>query len=409
MSSVPTSIPRGSLRFDDSPESPASSVTIVDLPENQNDLLALDSASLTKERLRAIALSRLEEARQRELLMKQQIEMLSRNNKSLIKRNEVLEEVVTERGARRNSVENPANSSIVEPPPLPPRSEQAMRGPNDTKSAVPERFNGTDRIPTISNWLFAVRKYLRVTKAAEVDKVEYATTYFTGTALDWWHSVEDDEGEAVFRLSWSEFEERCIKRFQAVNDATASLRKVVRWKQTGAVSSYIAGFQALVQPIPVTLLPHSTRVFLFIEGLTTELQKAVQLMEPTTVDQAMAIAQRTSINSQFTKAGNPPFQRTPYRQNSSFNRSNSQTQRTVSNRFAPLSVENIEEAESDPIGKLEEGESWPLECGEVELSYMNAEQRKLFKEGKCFKCKKAGHRSFDCRSPPQSTKDQARA
>lgn len=55
-----------------------------------------------------------------------------------------------------------------------------------------------------------------------------------------------------------------------------------------------------------------------------------------------------------------------------------------------------------------EGELGQHELTEMELSYLSAEQKKLYKEGRCFKCKKIGHRSGDCRSSTSSTKDQAR-
>jgi len=130
-----------------------------------------------------------------------------------------------------------------------------------TKSAMPEKFNGMDRLPSISNWLYAVRKYLRVTKTEETDFIDLATTFLTGTALDWWQGIERTEGESIYLWDWQEFETRCKRRFQAVNDAQVSLQKLVRWKQTGAVGGYIAVFQSLVQQIPHSLLTEPGRVF----------------------------------------------------------------------------------------------------------------------------------------------------
>jgi len=134
-------------------------------------------------------------------------------------------------------------------------------------------------------------------------------------------------------------------------------------------------------------------------------------MQPLTVDEAIGIAQQTSVNSQTLRPFTQSFNRQPHRQNTIpfSNRTSSQAQRTMSgSRFAPLTVENIEETEALSNDNAE-GEIGQQELTEMELSYLSAEQKKLYKEGRCFKCKKVGHRSSDCRSSTSSTKDHARA
>jgi Ty3 transposon capsid-like protein len=167
-----------------------------------------------------------------------------------------------------------------------------------TKPAMPAKFNGWDKSPTISNWLFSIRLYLRVTRTDEEDHVVVATTFFTGTALDWWIGMERSLGESIYQWSWQEFETRCIRRFQSVNDSQSAYQQLLRWQQTGTLTSYLAGFQSMVQQIPLQLLSEKGRLFHLVEGLNTELQTAVKLMQPTTVEEAITIAQRMGDISQ---------------------------------------------------------------------------------------------------------------
>ena len=120
-----------------------------------------------------------------------------------------------------------------------------------------------------------------MTQTDKVDHVVMAATFFTGTALDWWQGVERAEGEAVYEWGWKEFELRCLRRFQASNDSQMAFQRLLRWRQVGNVSSYLAGFQSMIQQIPLDLLTESGRVFILIEGLSAEVQKSVRLMQPT--------------------------------------------------------------------------------------------------------------------------------
>lgn len=278
-----------------------------------------------------------------------------------------------------------------------------------TKPALPEKFNGIDKSPTISNWLFSVRLYLKVTRTEEEDCVMMATTLFTATAIDWWQGIVRAEGESVYRWSWEEFEARCIRRFQAVNDAQVAYQRLLRWKQTGTITSYLAGFQSMVQQIPFELLPEPGRVFMLIEGLNPELQKSVRLVPPTTLDEAIGIAQRVSVVHQPSNHFKQSLPLPPYRQASTTVRSNSQFNRTATgNRFSPLSVENMETVPSSPNDFLEELHEGENPTNELDCSYMNAEQKKLFREKKCFKCKQVGHHRHQCNTTTIPTKESAR-
>jgi hypothetical protein len=257
--------------------------------------------------------------------------------------------------------------------------------------------------------LFSVRLYLKVTRTEEEDYVMMATTLFTSTAIDWWQGVVRAEGESVYNWDWKEFEARCVRRFQAANDSQVAYQRLLRWKQSGTITGYLAGFQSMVQQIPFELLSEAGRVFMLIEGLNPEVQKSVRLVQPTTLDEAISIAQRVSIMHPTLN----PFNRSPprpfHRQPSTTVRANSQLNRTATgNRFLPLSVENMEATPSFPNDFTEETAEGENSTNEWDCFYMNAEQKKLFKERKCFKCKRVGHHRHQCTTASTQIKESAR-
>jgi hypothetical protein len=384
---------------------------------DSNDLNAL-SLSLTKEQLRETALSRLTELRTILAEARSQITALQHDKGNSQSQVEELRQLI-KMMRERIEEESQYNSSTTEIQPTqqssarvqqPSVNIQSIAGSVQIKTVLPEKFNGVDKTPTITNWLYSMKKHLRVTKTSEEDYIEIATSFFSGTALEWWSGNERTEGEAIYLMSWSEFEARCLGRFQAVNDIQLAFQRLLRWRQTGSTASYVAGFQTVVQRIPLEIMSEHMRIMFFTEGLNQELQRSVKLMKPKTLDEAINVAQTASAIDQYGGQSTQSINRQPSRQVSTVVRSTSRINRASSgSRFAPLSVENIED-EGQPIVEdtyslRNEGENT---LSELECSYLNSEQKKLLKEGRCFKCKRFGHLAKDCRSAISSTKEQAR-
>ena len=363
----------------------------------------------TKESLKLAGLTRTTEIRTQLADVKAQLEDSRMHVAELRLLTQVLpHQLFSEQPARAPS--SATTSPILNTvPQLSTTDQPPIRG-SQTKSAMPDKFNGIDKVPTIANWLFSVRRYLRVTRTSEDERIDIASTFFTGTALDWWHGVEKAEGELIYRWTWNDFEARCLRRFQGVNESQVALHRLLKWKQTSSLNVYLAGFQAMVQQVPPELLPEPTRIFVFTEGLSNELQKSVRLMQPATLDEAIGVAQRASVNLQPVGPFFQPSNRYPYRQPSTMARTSSQINRAASgSRFAPLMVENIENMTQPTVDNTElnyhntEGTTSDVEC-----SALTTEQRKLFKENKCFKCKRVGHRINDCPTSQWQSKEQAR-
>jgi len=400
----------------DSPLSTAVTTVLYD----ETDSLVL-SVLHTKERLRELALRRLHELRSDKaslqsdkLALQADKAALQLEKESAFKQVEELRALVAgvqlaqreTNNALEVSSSNETTSQLPQPTPQNAINNSPPIRRQLTKPALPEKFNGVDKSPSISNWLFAIRLYLRVTQTEKEDHVVMASTFFIGTALDWWQGIERTNGEDIYSMSWQDFEERCIRRFQATNDAQLAFQRLLRWRQVGSLTSYLSGFQSMVQQIPPSLLTEEGRIFVLIEGLNAELQKSVRLMQPATVDEAINVAQRVGSTVQPSNNFNSSFNRTPYRQPSTVNRSNSQFNRsTTGSRFAPLLIENMEEDSNLPVDSHRSLAIRRRSLTDYEFSFLNAEQKQLYRDNKCFHCKRTGHLKKDCKSRLLPTKE----
>jgi len=193
-----------------------------------------------------------------------------------------------------------------------------------------------------------------------------------------------------------------------VPNAEMAMKKIGEWKQSGSINSFIASFQNPAQQIPTNLLPQEARLLYFIDGLTTDLQKHVKTMKPESVEDAINFEQ---------SIGNVGYAQGGMNYNSRDNHSYSQLQpqqqsykynnHSVGTRNQPIYLENV----NTEVSEVESGvgasfPSLPMRVTSpdfqstsysgIDLSYLTAEQRKLFSEGRCFKCKQIGHRRSTC-------------
>ena len=399
--------------------SPASSD--YEQPSNATVDSSVLSLSLNKEQLRTVALQRLSEVRSQ---LKTQFTQSQQHNAVLLQMIEQtrtqttqhLEEIARLR-SRVNQLESqhqPVNTqqhnntnvndqlSPQSNPMSPVDVEQPRVNSERTKPSKPEKFSATDKTHNIENFLFSMERYLRLSRTDKKEHIDTTATFFTGTALEWWQSMEKTEGEGVRTIEWSEFRDMCLKRFMPIASSELAAKKIVKWKQTGSIASYISSFQSLAQQIPFSLLPKEARVLYFVEGLNTELQRHVKTMRPKTMEDAINFAQ--SIGSvSYMPSGNNNHNR---ESQSSNNRQASQQfySKNVGTRGQPIYLESVNTEVSNPRSAMTvtSPTSSLTQSSRIDLSYLNVEQRKLFNEGRCFNCKQTGHRRRECRNTHRS-------
>jgi Ty3 transposon capsid-like protein len=389
------------------------------------DVSILHSA-LSKDQLRTVALQRLVEVRsqlarlqslldssnrEKSIFMTKWMEEVEANKTSTSLYNDVVAELreqvnqlesssrmeERQRNNRNEAQSQPPNQAQTPPEQPPPQ-------PIRVKVPEPDKFSGSDRTQNIENFLVAVERFLRLSRVDTVDKIDTTAGFFSGVALDWWISIERSEGEQIRKIGWEEFRQMCLKRFMAVTNAEMAMKRIGKWKQSGAVTSYISSFQNLAQQIPASLLPKEARLLYFIDELTIDLQRHVKAMRPESMEDAINFAQSIG-NVGYTQGG----MSNNSRDNQSYSHSQRQPQLQFHNhgmgtRNQPIYLENVhaEASEVDSNVGVSSPRPWmtvtsPTESSNWgELSYLTMEQRKLYKEGRCFNCKQMGHRRNVC-------------
>jgi len=408
----------------DAPE--PSAPLIPDAMDNQLDVGMLGVTSLTREQLRLMSLQRLREVRSELADVRQQL-LVSQNECIASKRmtesmtlqhsevvNQLMESIEINRinSIRYDEEVNRLNSRITHllndqqeektinendesatPSHSPeiPRSiaAQAVTPAQFIKPAAPDKFNGTDRSVSIEVFLNSAERFLRLSKVDKKDKIDQTVMYFSGIAYEWWISIETTEGEEIRNIEWDVFKQMCLKRFMPVTSAESAYKRIGRCRQKGDISTYISGFQNLAQQIPFSLLSKEARVLQFVDGLNFDLQKVVKSMRPANIEDAINFAQ--SIGSIGYKQigmnyNNRDYQTGTNRQpQPTFRHYNSGT------RNQPIELENVTTVETQ-----EDNFNESIDNLTIDLSFLTTEQRQLYKEGKCFNCKKTGHRGRDC-------------
>jgi hypothetical protein len=287
------------------------------------DVSILHSA-LSKDQLRIVALQRLGEVRSQ--LARVQSQLDSTNREKSIFMTKWMEEVEANKTSTslyndvvaelREQVNQLESNSRTEEKQCSNRNEAQSQPPSRSQTSTeqqplqqrhakvpePDKFSGSDRTHNIENFLVAVERFLRLSRIDKSDKIDTTAGFLTGVALDWWISVERTEGEKIRNIDWEEFRQMCLKRFMSVTNAEMAMKRIGKWKQSGAINSYVASFQNLAQQIPTSLLPKEARLLYFIDGLTIDLQKHVKAMRPESIEDAINFAQSIG-NVGYTQGG----------------------------------------------------------------------------------------------------------
>ena len=197
------------------------------------------------------------------------------------------------------------------------------------------------------------------------------------------------------QFTWDEFMELFLKRFQPIAGGQVAIEQLTDWKQTGSIDAYIDGFTNLSAHIPEKDLPEKTRITLFVKNLDARIRPFVQMSNPVSIADTFKSAQMTArlltggvqyrIPALPTDRRRENFNRCPHNY-------------TEGSRGKPICLDNIDWKSNNIESHEGEPDSTdpPSGLNEMWLAALNPEQRQLMREGKCFTCKKRGHRFAQC-------------
>ena len=231
--------------------------------------------------------------------------------------------------------------------------------PNSRRGRAPKPFGGE---PTqVKEWIFVVDLSLRTGMIKDgQDQVDFASSFLEGTALLWFLSCL--ESRKTF-ANWAELKESLSATFGPLDEEEDDRLNLFALTQTGPLDDYIQDFSRL--SLNVTALDEHSRALLFVRGLTDGLRADAMREHPRTLSEAIRAARTARRNAVLTRPrGSVGSSR---------------------NRRALDTAENVASTEQ------------PVSSQRFKRQKLTDEERaKLMREGRCFRCRSAGHLSKDC-------------
>ncbi|KAL5857708.1 hypothetical protein ACOSQ3_005166 [Xanthoceras sorbifolium] len=163
------------------------------------------------------------------------------------------------------------------------RDRRGNRGLRKPKVDFP-RFNGGDPY----DWLDKANRYFRICEVTRADKVDIASMYLEGEASSWWRWISAQYDRDQRRMGWTAFEQEIVSQF-GPSPVTNHHGQLAKLRQEGKLQTYIKEFrqiQTMTRGWPEELLLGT-----FTEGLKPWLAREVKLKQPTSLREAMRIAE----------------------------------------------------------------------------------------------------------------------
>ena len=251
----------------------------------------------------------------------------------------------------------------------------------------PETFTGKlDQWPTAKIWVWLMNQYFSVwPHMSSQQKLSYAVQFLRGTAIRWWHSMQmlAVHGHIESIETWESFCHALCEQFRIEDEADQARDTLDRLKHAASVAVLNHKFIEAVMHIPPQEQVDADLKHKYISKLKPWLQYKVKVENPSTLREAMAIADRIDrIRTNVDSTG--------------FNRDGKQNKDNRYNKKSSLPPFRSNGASTST--------STPMELGAIRSSdplrkkLTEAEKQRLIKTNGCFYCRKenAGHISSDC-------------
>ncbi|KAJ3684341.1 hypothetical protein LUZ61_013505 [Rhynchospora tenuis] len=150
-------------------------------------------------------------------------------------------------------------------------------------------FDGTNP----KRWRSRCESYFEIYQIPELYKTRMSTLHFVDEAQEWYDCFQENHPD----VPWLTLVREVMDRFQAYQNSNP-IGDFKRVHQSGKVGDYIRQFEtARSRLISETKITNS-ELFLqgFIEGLKEEIRYAVDLLSPTSLNQAFTLAKKAELN-----------------------------------------------------------------------------------------------------------------
>jgi hypothetical protein len=273
----------------------------------------------------------------------------------------------------------------------------------------PETFSGEQRKSNL--FLIEVESYWDAVGGDEANPNEAAKVIFVAANLRegaaiWWQYIKkvySDKGEPI--NTWAMFKKVFMEQYQPILASEAARGRLSRLKQRdvpGGVSKYIELYTSIMLSIPDKST--ADQMFDFMNGLSPEIYRVVDMQNPTTLIKAQLYAIKAEANNQKIYLANKNKQTNQHTQsNKQHNNNNQQPRRSFypnqhqasksnnQSESTPMDLSNVNTNADD-----EENQSNNQSLNYTRTRVSQEEFDRCMRLRICIACKKPGHIARDC-------------
>ena len=177
--------------------------------------------------------------------------------------------------------------------------QAAPSAPKPPKPPQPEKYEGDRRSGAASNWLHQMTLYLTILGLLDTaHAIPHAVSFLIGAARTWWRAQEASGSPPT---TWAAFKASFLEAFQTIDAERMARDRMENLKQRASVSDYANQFSGLLLEVPE--MHPADAVYRFVRGLKPQIRLHVELQRPTTVNDAIRLAQVVAQGAQAVAQG----------------------------------------------------------------------------------------------------------
>ena len=176
-------------------------------------------------------------------------------------------------------------------------TQQAVHSaPKPPKPPKPDKFQG-DRSGAASNWLHQMTLYLTLSGLlGTAQAVPHAVSFLIGAARTWWRTQEASGSPPT---TWTTFKAAFLEAFQTLDAERIARDNMENLRQRTSVTDYANQFSGLLLEVPH--MHPADAIYQFVKGLKPQICLHVELQRPSTVNDAMRLAEAAVSALYYTR------------------------------------------------------------------------------------------------------------